>query len=134
MIIDALETFIHWFQKDFLRTSADGFCQLHGNYDDNSFFTDDSNLVSFIEVKGTSNITGDNEVYEVSERLFHSFKTLVKKPGITIQTFYIRDPWSIEREIDYMQKPSKATSKKLNLSMDDILEEQKNVFKKILCL
>jgi intracellular multiplication protein IcmB len=130
MVIDAFENLMYWFQKNVLRSYAEGFCQLHGNYDDYSFFSDDGEMVTFIDVKGTSNITGENEVYEVAEKLFHSFQTLLKKPGITIQAFFVRDPWSISREIDFMQKPSRATAERLNLSMKDILDEQKSVFQK----
>ncbi len=129
MILDKLLLAIDagfWRMGQWFGLSAARYCDLETVDDGHALVTRDGGLVSVMELAGTGRMVGSREFDEVVVRVSNQLRAYFLRTGHRLQVVFSRDtdPDAVERQLVEMIGPSVETTRRLQLDLDDLIDEQ----------
>lgn len=117
-----------WRIGHFLGLSASRYCDIEtvDEESDHAMVTRDGGLVSLLSLAGTGRMVGEDEFDRVVFRLSSQLRSYLSSPSHAIQVVFVRDTSTeaVEREIVDILGPSIETSRRLNIDLDDVIDQQ----------
>jgi len=115
-----------WRVADFVGVSARRFCDIETVDESGALVTRDGGLVSIMSVGGTGRMLGSDEFDSVVLRLSGQLRSYLGSPAHHLQVVFVRDTSAeaVERELAGMLGGSVATVRRLQLDLDDLIDEQ----------
>ncbi|HVX00034.1 MAG TPA: hypothetical protein VHA52_06345, partial [Candidatus Babeliaceae bacterium] len=122
-ILDGIDSILAWFSTE-LKQTVESYCDLETADDDYTLVARDGSLVSVIRVYGVTQLIGTEEFNTIHEGITQSLQATLKRPGHTIQVYFSYDRGTVKPEIEDILSAAKATSKRLNLDLEDLFRER----------
>lgn len=107
-----------------LRHGFADYCDLETIDDENTLVATDGSLCTVIDIHGTQRLRSGEGVHLMVDRLVSSLQSLFEKRGHAMQAFFEVDPERTRSQLSNMQRLSRQTIHRLNLDMDDLLDER----------
>lgn len=108
-----------------LRQPVESFVRLETADDNITLVANDGSLVSFLKVFGARQIIGDAEYQAIIDQATIKLGARFDRPGYALQVYFMRDPSTVEQDIDRVMRSNRAAAKGLELDLDDLLSERK---------
>ncbi|MBU0456256.1 MAG: type IV secretion protein IcmB [Pseudomonadota bacterium] len=122
---DTIDTFLAWLSTGLKETNA-SYCDLETADDTYTLVAHDGSLVSLIEVKGITHLLGREEFDRLHEGVSLALRPSLKRFGHAIQCFFTYDKDAVQREIESILLPARETASRLELKLNDLLDEHVN--------
>lgn len=115
-----------WRVGEFFGLSAKSYCDIETVDGTDTLVTRDGGLVSILELAGTSRMVGSEEFDDVVIRIANQLRAYFMTPAHRLQVVFSRDTSrsAVERQLADMLGPSVATTRRLQLDLDDLIDEQ----------
>ncbi len=107
-----------------LKQTTSAYCELQTADSPTVLVANDGSLLSVIRIQGVKHLIGREEFNHIHEGLQQSLQTVMSQPGHVIQVYFSYDKDEVRDEITEILRPANETSKRLNLSLDDLFEER----------
>lgn len=127
--LDSIDAILAWFSTE-LKQTAESYCDLETADDTHTLAARDGSLLSVIRVYGVTRLIGQEEFDMIHQGLTQSLQATLKRPGHVVQVYFTYDRDVVKPEIEDILTPAKATSKRLNLDLDDLFSERINYISK----
>lgn len=124
-LLDGIDAILAWFSTE-LKQTAESYCDLETADDKNTLVARDGSLLSVVRVFGVTKLVGQTEFDAIHQGLTQSLQATLKRPGHAVQVYFSYDRDAVKTEIDEILAPARATSKRLNLDLDDLFSERVN--------
>lgn len=125
---DAVEGFFAFVGSNLKQSAAD-YVDIEAPEDATTFVLKDGSRMSLLRVNGSRRMTGVQEFDALNARLTTSLQAFMRGGGHAIAAIFESDPEAVERDIREAQRPMRHTAEKLNLSLDDLFEEDVRVMR-----
>lgn len=123
--LDSIDAILAWFSTE-LKQTVESYCDLETADDANTLVARDGSLLSVIRVYGVTRLIGQEEFDAIHQGITQSLQATLKRPGHAVQVYFSYDRDAVRSEIEDILSPAKATSKRLNLDLDDLFAERVN--------
>lgn len=123
--LDSIDAILAWFSTE-LKQTVESYCDLETADDTNTLVARDGSLLSVIRVYGVTRLIGQEEFDMIHQGITQSLQATLKRPGHAVQVYFSYDRDAVRSEIEDILSPAKATSKRLNLDLDDLFAERVN--------
>src|SRR3990167_8935422 len=127
--LDGIDAVLAWFSTE-LKQSVESYCDLETADDAHTLVARDGSLVSVIRIYGVTKLIGQEEFDSIHQGLTQSLQTSFKRPGHVLQVYFTYDRESVKTEIEEILSPARATSKRLDLDLEDLFSERINYISK----
>jgi intracellular multiplication protein IcmB len=128
--LNSLLAFISMMVKE----PATSFCELETvDIDGKTLIAADGSLATIIELKGTMRMVGQAEYERLLMQLNETLKSFLKKPGRTMQVFWVRDPEGGADVVHAALEGPRAQAKLLHLDFEDLYDEKERELTKWVC-
>lgn len=125
-IVNGLDSFFIWLNSALKQNLAD-YVDLETAQDDWTLVAKDSSLLSIIKIEGYKSLINTSAFLEkISDPIGSGLESFFLKPGHAMQVWFSLDPSKSQRVVREALDPSYQTIKKLNLALDEILDERVN--------
>jgi intracellular multiplication protein IcmB len=122
-ILDGIDTLIAWISSG-LKTTIGSYCAIETADGPTTFVSHDGSLMSIVQIKGCKTLVGKAEFDNILEGVSQALSPALSRPGHTIQVHFDYSPKRITEELDGIYAHARATAKKLNLDLQDFLDER----------
>lgn len=122
-VLDGIDTILAWMQQSAKMTTS-SYCELQTADGAHALASHEGALVSMIELNGVSTLVGQEEFKYIHDKFLESIQSVMSRPGHSIQTFFSYDKDEIINTINNHLEGSIATSKELQLDLDDLFQER----------
>jgi intracellular multiplication protein IcmB len=123
--LDGIDAILAWFSTE-LKQTVESYCDLETADDTHTLVARDGSLLSVVRVFGVTRLIGQTEFDSIHQGLTQSLQATLKRPGHAVQVYFSYDRDVVKAEIEEILAPAKATSKRLNLELDDLFNERVN--------
>lgn len=123
--LDSIDAILAWFSTE-LKQTVESYCDIETADDPNTLVARDGSLISVIRVFGVTRLIGQEEFDMIHQGLTQGLQATLKRPGHVVQVYFSYDRDAVKTEIEDILSPAKATSKRLNLDLDDLFTERVN--------
>lgn len=123
--LDSIDAILAWFSTE-LKQTVESYCDLETADDPHTLVARDGSLLSVIRVFGVTRLIGQEEFDMIHQGLTQSLQATLKRPGHVVQVYFSYDRDTVRSEIEDILGPAKATSKRLNMELDDLFSERVN--------
>lgn len=127
--LDGIDAVLSWFSTE-IKQSVESYCDLETADDPHTLVARDGSLVSVVRIYGVTKLIGQEEFDAIHQGLTQSLQTSFKRPGHVLQVYFTYDRESVKTEIEDILSPALATTKRLNLDLDDLFNERVNYISK----
>ncbi len=124
-LLDSIDSVLAWFSTE-LKQTCESYCDLETADDKHTLVARDGSLVSVIRVFGVTKLIGQSEFDSIHQGLTQNLQATLKRKGHAVQVYFSYDKESVRAEIAEILAPAKATTKRLNLDLDDLFNERIN--------
>ena len=121
--LDGIDTIVAWLQQEAKMTTS-SYCDLQTADDVHSLASHEGALISMIEITGVSTLVGQAEYEYIHDKFLESIQSIMARPGHSIQVFFSYDKDDIVKELNKHMDKSIATTKELQLDLNDLFEER----------
>lgn len=128
-LLDSIDSILAWFSTE-LKQTVESYCDLETADDQYTLVARDGSLISVIRVFGVTKLIGQDEFNDIHQGLTQSLQATLKRSGHAVQVYFVYDREAVKAEIEEILSPARATSKRLNLDLDDLFTERANYFSK----
>jgi intracellular multiplication protein IcmB len=128
-LLDGIDAILAWFSTE-LKQTAESYCDLETADETHTLVARDGSLLSVIRVFGVTKLVGQTEFDDIHKGLTQSLQATLKRQGHAVQVYFTYDRDAVKTEIDEILSPARATSKRLNLDLDDLFSERVNYISK----
>ena len=127
-VVNGMDSFFVWFNSLLKQNLAD-YSDLETAQDDYSLVAKDGSLLSIIKIDGFKSLINITSFYnKISEPFNSALDPFLSKKGHMIQVWFNINPNKSEELVRNALNPSFETAKRLNLDLEEILEERvKNI-------
>jgi intracellular multiplication protein IcmB len=109
-------------------TSTDQYIDIEIPTPDNmDWFTKSGSIFGVIEIKGHKSVVGFDEFYEATKNLSDGIRAILDSGNYDFQFVFERDKDYTKREMKRIYSGHKATAARLNLDIDDMIEEEEDL-------
>jgi len=122
-IIDGIEASVSTVAV-LLKQGSSSYTDLQTADSENVLVTNEGGLVSIIKVAGVVGLVGEEEFKRIHGQLFQMLNTSLKELGHTINIHFSYNRDQVFETIQENYTGSRNTAKKLDLSLDDVLDER----------
>lgn len=123
--LDGIDSLLAWFSTE-VKQTVESYCDLETAEDTYTLVARDGSLLSVIRIFGVTKLVGQEEFDAIYSGLTQSLQATMKRPGHAVQVYFSYDRDTVKNEIAEILSPAKATSKRLNIELDDLFEERIN--------
>lgn len=124
-ILNGMDTVLDAFGSSIRQGFAD-YCDLETVDDNHTLVARNGSLCTMIDVRGTQRLRSSSGVDAMVSRLVSSLQSLYEKRGHSMQAFFEVDHDRTRGEIQEMQKSARHTLNRLDLDMNDLLDERES--------
>jgi len=124
-ILDGIDALLAWFSTEAKQT-IESYCDLETAEDTYTLVARDGSLLSIIRIFGVTKLVGQEEFDMIYNGLTQSLQSTLKRQGHAVQVYFSYDRDTVKNEIAEILSPARATSKRLQLTLDDLFEERIN--------
>lgn len=128
-LLDSIDAILAWFSTE-LKQTVESYCDLETADDPHTLVARDGSLISVVRVFGVTKLIGQEEFNAIHQGLTQSLQATLKRPGHVVQVYFGYDREAVKAEIEEILSPARATSKRLNLDLDDLFNERANYISK----
>lgn len=123
-LVNGLDSFFIWLSGNLKQNLAD-YSDLETAQDEYTLVAKDGSLLSIIRVDGFKSLINTEAFYQkISEPFSSGIDPFMSKSGHMIQVWFGIDPTKSERIVRQALNPSYETAKRLNLDLEEILDER----------
>jgi intracellular multiplication protein IcmB len=123
-LVNGLDSFFIWLNSALKQNLAD-YSDLETAQDEYALVAKDGSLLSIIRIDGYKSLINTEAFYQkISEPFSSGIDPFMSKAGHTIQIWFSVDPTKSERAVRQALNPSYETAKRLNLDLEEILDER----------
>lgn len=123
-LVNGLDSFFIWLNSALKQNLAD-YSDLETAQDQYTLVAKDSSLLSIIRVDGYRSLINTEAFFEkISQPIAAGLDPFFVKPGHSMQIWFSIDPTKSEQAVREALAPSYQTIKKLNLELEEILDER----------
>jgi intracellular multiplication protein IcmB len=108
-----------------LRQPVESFIRLETADDQITLVADDGSLVSMVKLFGARQIIGDAEYNWILDQATLKLGSRFDRPGYAMQFYFMRDPSTVERDVERMMKGNRSAMRAMELELDDLLNERR---------
>lgn len=124
MIIDNIDSLLMSFGSN-LKQNLSDYCTLETAEDEYNIAAQDGSILTILKVNGVKNLTGPATFYgNIINPLNMSLQNFFSSKSHAVQFWFEVDPEKTKKEIKMMLEPAYQTSNRLELDVDDMLEER----------
>jgi intracellular multiplication protein IcmB len=124
-LLDSIDAVLAWFSTE-LKQTVESYCDLETAESPYTLVARDGSLISVIRVYGVTRLIGQSEFDSIHTGLTQSLQATLKRPGHLVQVYFSYDRDAVRPEIADILSPARATSKRLNLDLEDLFNERIN--------
>ena len=124
-VLESVDSILSWFSTE-LKQTTEAYCDLETADDKQTLVARDGSLVSVIRIFGVTRLIGQEEFNDIHNGLTQSLQATLKRPGHVVQVYFAYDRDTVKPEIEEILAPARATSKRLNLDLEDLFNERIN--------
>ncbi|KTD28710.1 type IV secretion protein IcmB [Legionella israelensis] len=122
---ESVDTFLAWLSTS-LKQTTESYCDLETADSPTVLVNHDGSLISIIKIEGITALAGSEEFIRLVEGLSNAFQPAMGRPGHALQVYFSHDKQNIRKVIRDIYAPAEATSKRLELELDDLFTERVN--------
>jgi intracellular multiplication protein IcmB len=123
-VINGMDSFFVWLNSALKQNIAD-YCDLETAQDTYNLVAKDGSLLSIFRLNGyKSLISMESYINNISEPMRRGLDPFMLKNGHAIQFWFSVNPYKTEEEVRRATRPSYETARRLNLDIEEILEER----------
>lgn len=122
-LLEGLDSLLAWLGTE-LKQTVESYCDLETADDVHTLVARDGSLLSIIQVHGITKLVGTEEFDRVHEGLTQSLQATLKRQGQALQVYFHYDRDTVKPEIEEVLAAARATSKRLQLDLDDLFKER----------
>ena len=108
-----------------MRQPVESFIQLETADDRITLVAADGSLVSVIKMFGARQIIGDAEYAWIIDQATLKLGARFDRPGYAMQVYFMRDPSTIEQDIEAVMKGNRSAARVLELDLEDLFNERR---------
>jgi intracellular multiplication protein IcmB len=108
-----------------LRQPIESFIQLETADDRITLVSSDGSLVSYIKLFGARQIIGDAEYQWIVDQATLKLGSRFDRPGYAMQVYFMRDPSTVEQDIDKVMRSNRGAMRAMDLELEDLLNERR---------
>ncbi len=122
-ILDGIDSFLAWFSVS-LKQTTESYCDIETADSPTVLVAHDGSLISIIKIIGVTTLIGVPEFERLHDGLTLTLQTALSRPGYGIQVLFHYDRQGVSELIKEILEPAHRTSKRLNLTLDDLFQER----------
>lgn len=122
-LLSGVDALLTWMGSS-LGQSVDYYCELETADSRHALVYRDGSLLSVIQLHGCTELVGPEEFSRIHNQLTRSLSSSMSQAGHAAQFYFHYDRGESKREIDEIFKTARLTSKRLELSLDDLFNER----------
>jgi intracellular multiplication protein IcmB len=122
-ILDGIDSFLAWLSAS-LKQTTESYCDLETADSPTVLVAHDGSLVSLIKIVGVTTLIGVPEFERLHDGLTLTLQTALSRPGYGVQVLFHYDRQGVTDLIKEILEPAQSTSKRLNLTLDDLFQER----------
>lgn len=122
---EGIDTFIAWLSTS-LKQTTESYCDLETADSPTVLVNHDGSLLSILKLEGVTALAGSDEFVQLVDGLSNAFQGAMGRPGHALQVFFSHDKQNIQKVIERIYEPAKATAKRLELDLKDLFAERVN--------
>ena len=122
-ILDGVDSFFIWLSTS-LKQTADSYCELETADSPSVLVAYDGSLISLLRLNGVTALVGGTEFDNMHRGLTESLRTVLSRPGHSVQFFFSYDKQSAKQLIEDILAPGAETARTLGLSLEDLMQER----------
>lgn len=123
--LDGIDAILAWFSTE-LKQTVESYCDLETADDPQTLVARDGSLLSVIRIFGVTRLIGTEEFDAIHAGIAQSLQATLKRPGHTVQVYFVYDRDAVKPEIEEILAPARGTAKRLGLELDDLFNERIN--------
>ncbi|MDE1900868.1 MAG: type IV secretion protein IcmB [Alphaproteobacteria bacterium] len=108
-----------------LRQPVESFIRLETADDRITLVADDGSLVSCIKLFGARQIIGDAEYAWIIDQATLKLGARFDRPGYAMQVYFMRDPSTVEQDIENVMKGNRSSARAMELDLEDLFNERR---------
>ncbi|KTC66529.1 protein IcmB (DotO) [Legionella adelaidensis] len=120
---EGVDTFFAWISTA-LKQTTESYCDLETADSPTVLVNHDGSLISILQIEGVTALAGSAEFERLVEGLTNTFQAAMGRPGHALQVYFSHDKQNIKKTIRDIYGPAEATSKRLDLNLDDLFNER----------
>jgi intracellular multiplication protein IcmB len=120
---EGVDTFFAWLSTS-LKQTTESYCMLETADSPTVLVNHDGSLLSILKIEGVTAMTGTEEFNALVEGLSNAFQGAMGRPGHALQVFFSHDKQNIKKLIQDIYQGAEATSKRLELKLEDLFKER----------
>lgn len=124
--VDSVDTFMAWVSSS-LKQTTEAYCDLETADSRHVLVAHDGSLISVLKIHGSVEIIGQPEFDRIVEALSNSLRTAMSQPGYALQVYFSQDQAHVKESIDKIYGPAYETANKLNLDLEDLFHERREM-------
>jgi intracellular multiplication protein IcmB len=123
-LVNGMDSFFVWLNS-MLKQNLCDYSDLETAQDEYTLVAKDGSLLSIIRIDGYKSLINTEAFYQkISEPFNGGLDPFMSKPGHMVQVWFSIDPTKSERAVRMALNPSYETAKRLNLDLEEILDER----------
>lgn len=122
-VFDTIDGVLAWLSTS-LGQTVEAYCDLETADSEHVLATRDGSLMSIVKIAGVTNLVGPEEFERLHKILTDSIKGSLGRSGHSLQVFFGYDGGTVASTLRDMISPAFATAERLNLDIQDLLNEK----------
>lgn len=120
---EGVDTFFAWLSTS-LKQTTESYCDLETADSPTTLVNHDGSLLSVLKIDGVGALVGQEEYEHIVDGITNAFRGAMGRTGHAFQVFFSHDRQNIQKLIRDVYAPAEATSKRLELTLDDLFRER----------
>lgn len=121
--LEGIDTFVAWISSG-VKQNNENYCDVQTVDSDSVLVNHDGGLFSIIELYGAVALVGHEEFERIHSGILQSLSSTFSRPGHSMQVFYGYAKDDIEKAVAKNFESTRQTAKRLDLSVDDLIDER----------
>ena len=118
-----IDVFLAWLSTS-LKQTTESYCDIETADSPTVLVSHDGSLISILSIEGITELAGADEFKHLVDGLTNTFQAAMGRPGHALQVYFSHDKQNIKKVIEDIYAQAEATSKRLNLNLDDLFKER----------
>lgn len=120
---EGIDTFFAWLSTS-LKQTTESYVDLETADSPTVLVNHDGSLLSVLKIEGIKALAGTDEFDYLVNGLNNAFQAAMSRPGHAFQVYFSHDVQNIKKLIESIYAPAEATSKRLELDLQDLFTER----------
>lgn len=132
-IATSIDNFLDMMTSSFGKKYITDYIDIETVNDINTLVSKDGSLISIIKVRGNLKLYDTNEYFDTANILESKLSSMFVSPEHKMQIFFEYDHDNTKKELQDVMIEARRTNKRLNLNLNDVLNERENNLLEYVC-